>query len=79
MDFRALAMGLAFSLMWSSAFATARIIVADAPPLWALTFRFALSGLIATVLWFALVRRVGAVRASAFHFLNPFFGAAIAA
>lgn len=47
MDFRALAMGLAFSLMWSSAFATARVIVADAPPLWALTFRFALSGLIA--------------------------------
>lgn len=46
-DLRALAMGLAFSVMWSSAFATARIIVADAPPLWALTFRFAASGLIA--------------------------------
>ena len=54
MDFRALAMGLAFSLMWSSAFATARIIVADAPPLWALTFRFALSGLIAVVVARAL-------------------------
>ena len=53
-DFRALAMGLAFSLMWSSAFATARIIVADAPPLWALTFRFALSGLIAVLLARAL-------------------------
>ena len=49
MDLRALAMGLTFSLMWSSAFATARLIVADAPPLWALTFRFALSGLIAVV------------------------------
>lgn len=47
MDFRSLVMGLAFSLMWSSAFATARIIVADAPPLWALTLRFAISGLIA--------------------------------
>ncbi len=46
-DLPALAMGLAFSLMWSSAFATARIIVRDAPPLWALTFRFAASGLIA--------------------------------
>lgn len=47
MDLRAMVMGLAFSLMWSSAFATARIIVADAPPLWALTFRFAISGLLA--------------------------------
>ena len=47
LDLPALAMGLMFSLMWSSAFATARIIVADAPPLWALTFRFALSGAIA--------------------------------
>ena len=54
MDFRALAMGLAFSFMWSSAFATARIIVADAPPLWALTLRFALSGLIAVVVARAL-------------------------
>ncbi|MEO8242500.1 MAG: DMT family transporter [bacterium] len=53
-DLIALAMGLAFSLMWSSAFATARIIVADAPPLWALTFRFAASGLIAVVVARAL-------------------------
>ena len=54
MDFRALAMGLVFSLMWSSAFATTRVIVADAPPLWALTFRFALSGLIAVAVARAL-------------------------
>ena len=54
MDFRALAMGLAFSLMWSSAFATARVIVVDAPPLWALTFRFAISGLIAVLIARAL-------------------------
>ncbi len=47
MDFRAIAMGLAFSLMWSSAFATARIIVAAAPPLMTLSVRFAISGLIA--------------------------------
>lgn len=47
MDLRALAMGLAFSLMWSSAFATARIIVAAAPPLSALSLRFLISGLIA--------------------------------
>ena len=47
MDVRAIVMGLAFSLMWSSAFATARIIVAAAPPLMALSLRFAISGLIA--------------------------------
>ncbi len=47
MDLRAIAMGVAFSLMWSSAFATARIIVADAPPLYALALRFLISGLIA--------------------------------
>ncbi|MBA4350685.1 MAG: EamA family transporter, partial [Rhodobacter sp.] len=46
MDLRALGMGLVFSLMWSSAFATARIIVADAPPLAALALRFAISGLL---------------------------------
>lgn len=63
MDFRALAMGLAFSLMWSSAFATARVIVADAPPLWALTFRFALSGLIAV----AVARALG----QSWHLTRP--------
>lgn len=47
MDFRAVVMGLMFSLMWSSAFATARIIVADAPPLYALACRFAISGVLA--------------------------------
>ncbi|MBD3764014.1 MAG: DMT family transporter [Rhodobacterales bacterium] len=46
MDLRALAMGLAFALMWSSAFTSARIIVADAPPLTALALRFLISGLI---------------------------------
>ncbi len=54
MDLRAMAMGLAFALMWSSAFATARIIVADAPPLHALAVRFAISGLIAIVIARAL-------------------------
>lgn len=47
-------MGIAFSVMWSSAFATARVIVADAPPLWALTVRFAISGLIAVMIARAL-------------------------
>jgi drug/metabolite transporter (DMT)-like permease len=36
-------------------------------------------GLTATWVWFWLVNRVGAVKASTFHFLNPFFGVAVAA
>lgn len=36
-------------------------------------------GLVATFIWFSLVERIGAVRASTFHFLNPFFGVSIAA
>lgn len=50
MDFRAITMGLSFSLLWSSAFATARIIVADAPPLLSLSVRFAISGLLAVII-----------------------------
>ncbi len=46
MDLRAIAMGLAFALMWSSAFTSARIIVADASPLYALALRFLISGLL---------------------------------
>ena len=49
MDLRAIFMGLAFSLMWSSAFATARIIVAAAPPLAALSLRFLISGVTAVL------------------------------
>ncbi|RDC74766.1 DMT family transporter [Rhodovulum sp. 12E13] len=47
MELRALVMGLAFAVMWSSAFASARIIVADAPPLAALAIRFLISGTLA--------------------------------
>lgn len=36
-------------------------------------------GLLATLIWFELVGRIGATRAATFHFLNPFFGVAIAA
>ena len=46
MDIRAILMGFAFAFMWSSAFTSARIIVADAPPLTALALRFLISGLI---------------------------------
>lgn len=47
MDIRAILMGLAFAAMWSSAFTSARIIVADAPPITALALRFLISGLLA--------------------------------
>lgn len=36
-------------------------------------------GLLATWIWFILVGRIGPTRAATFHFLNPFFGVAIAA
>ncbi|MDP5355532.1 MAG: DMT family transporter [Paracoccaceae bacterium] len=45
---------------------------------WAFTYQIFIPGLTATLLWFALVARLGAVRASSFHFLNPFFGVLIA-
>lgn len=50
MDLRAILMGLAFAFMWSSAFTSARIIVAAAPPMMALSVRFLISGLIAVAL-----------------------------
>jgi drug/metabolite transporter (DMT)-like permease len=55
MDIRAILAGLAFALIWSSAFTSARIIVADAPPILSLSLRFLISGLIGI----ALARFVG--------------------
>lgn len=46
MDLKAMAMGLAFVLMWSSAFTSARVIVTNAPPLTVSSFRFFLAGAI---------------------------------
>lgn len=43
-------MGLAFALMWSSAFTSARIIVADASPLFSLALRFLISGLLGVLI-----------------------------
>lgn len=53
MDIRAILMGLAFALMWSSAFTSARVIVAEASPLYSLALRFLISGFIgvAIALW----------------------------
>ncbi|MEQ9258166.1 MAG: DMT family transporter [Roseovarius sp.] len=50
MDLRAIVMGLAFAFMWSSAFTSARVIVAAAPPVSALALRFLISGLIGVLI-----------------------------
>ena len=55
MDLRAIAMGLTFAFIWSSAFTSARIIVADASPLFSLALRFLISGLIGV----AIARAMG--------------------
>ncbi len=50
MDIRAILMGLAFAIMWASAFSSSRMIVLEAPPLLALALRFAISGAIGVVI-----------------------------
>ncbi|MAD94040.1 MAG: EamA family transporter [Rhodobacteraceae bacterium] len=45
----------------------------------AFSYTILMPGIFATIIWFLLVDRIGATRASTFHFLNPFFGVAIAA
>ncbi|OAN67844.1 peptide ABC transporter permease [Sulfitobacter sp. EhC04] len=54
MDIRAILAGLIFVLMWSSAFTSARIIVVDASPLWALSVRYLISGLLGVAIALAL-------------------------
>ncbi len=55
MDLRSLALGIGFAVMWSSAFTSAKFIVADAPPLTALALRFLISGLVGV----AIARAMG--------------------
>lgn len=50
MDIRSVIMGLVFAFAWSSAFTSARIIVADAPPLASLSLRFFVSGLLGVLI-----------------------------
>lgn len=45
----------------------------------ALAYTIVVPGIIATYIWFMLVARIGATKSATFHFLNPFFGVAIAA
>ncbi|MDR5653054.1 DMT family transporter [Ruixingdingia sedimenti] len=62
-DIGAVLIGLAFAVMWSSAFTSARMIVVDAPPLTALALRFLVSGLIGVGLALALGQRLPRGRA----------------
>ena len=62
MDLRAILMGLAFAFMWSSAFTSARIIVADAPPITTLAVRFVISGLIGMAIAAALGQKIRLTR-----------------
>lgn len=55
MDLRSIGMGVAFALMWSSAFSAARIVVQYAPPMTSLSIRFLISGLIGV----AIARMMG--------------------
>ncbi len=57
----------AWSIEWSTSFLLAFIYTTLFP------------GLLGTLIWFFLVRRIGPVKAATFHFLNPFFGVLVAA
>lgn len=63
MDIRAILMGLAFAFMWSSAFTSARIIVAYAPPMGSLALRFFVSGLIGVAIAFVMGQSLRLTRA----------------
>jgi len=56
-----------WNIEWSTSFILAFIYTTLVP------------GLLGTLIWFFLVRRIGPVRAATFHFLNPFFGVLVAA
>ena len=45
----------------------------------ALIYTTLVPGLLGTLIWFLLVKRIGPIKASTFHFLNPFFGVLVAA
>ncbi|MDP6745376.1 MAG: DMT family transporter [SAR324 cluster bacterium] len=56
-----------WSIEWSTSF------------LLAFLYTILFPGLLGTLIWFFLVRRIGPVKAATFHFLNPFFGVLVAA
>ncbi|NIY71539.1 DMT family transporter [Marivivens donghaensis] len=63
MDIRSIFMGLAFALMWSSAFTSARVIVQYAPPMTSLALRFLVSGILGIAIAYAMGQRIKLSRA----------------
>ena len=55
MDLRSIFMGILFSVIWSSAFTSARILMTSAPPFLVLSLRFLISG----ILGIAIARMLG--------------------
>ena len=49
------------------------------PMLLGVGYSIFVSGIVATLVWFLLVRRIGPTNAAAFHFLNPCLGVGVAA
>lgn len=68
-DGKAVLMGVVFGLMWASAFTSARVIVAYAPPLYALAIRFLISGVIGV----AVARAMG----QSWHLTRAQWGAVV--
>ena len=62
MDIRAIFMGIIFAVIWSSAFSSARIIVAAAPPLITLSIRFFIAGLIGVIIAYGLGQTIKMTR-----------------
>ena len=56
-----------WNIEWSTSFVLAFLYTTLVP------------GLLGTLIWFFLVRRIGPIKAATFHFLNPFFGVLVAA
>ena len=63
MDVKAILMGCAFAVMWSSAFTSAKVAVAYAPPFAMLSLRFLISGLLAILIAWALGQTARLTRA----------------
>jgi drug/metabolite transporter (DMT)-like permease len=66
-------------LAGASALLETYVVTYSVPLIAAFIYTTIVPGLLATLIWFQLVNRIGAVRAATFHFLNPFFGVAVAA
>ena len=55
MDFKSIFIGILFSVIWSSAFTSAKILMSSAPPFLVLSLRFLISG----ILGIAIARLLG--------------------